>query len=100
MSSLARLRTILDNDITIVCCTPTHALHLTEVARKENLPLAQSKVRALILAGEPGASIPATRERIEAGFGARVFDHYGMTEIGPLGIECPENPIGFHVLET
>jgi phenylacetate-CoA ligase len=100
MTSLARLRTILENQITLVCCTPTYALHLIDTARKENLLLAASAVRALILAGEPGASIPATRERIEAGFGARVFDHYGMTEIGSLGAECAENPGGFHLLET
>ena len=100
MTTLARLRTILENDITVVCCTPTYALHLVETARKEHLPLNPSPVRALILAGEPGASIPATRERIADGFGARVFDHWGMTEIASLGMECQENPGGFHLLET
>src|SRR5262249_2688465 len=60
---------------------------------------ASSAVRALIVAGEPGGSVPATRARIEKSWGARVFDHCGMTEIGPLGIECPENPAGLHLLE-
>jgi phenylacetate-CoA ligase len=54
----------------------------------------------LIVAGEPGGSIPATRARIEAGWGARVFDHSGMTEVGPVGIECVEGPGGLHLLET
>ena len=44
----------------------------------------------LILAGEPGGSIPATRARLEADWHARVFDHSGMTEVGPMTIECPE----------
>jgi phenylacetate-CoA ligase len=56
-------------------------------------------VRCLIVAGEPGGSIPATRARIEAAWNARVFDHSGMTETGPLAIECREAPGGLHVLE-
>ncbi len=99
MSSTARLRFLLDNEATIVLCTPTYALHLAEVAEAEHLDLAHSPVRALIVAGEPGGSIPATRQRIEAAWGARLFDHSGMTEIGPVTAECVENPGGFHVLE-
>jgi phenylacetate-CoA ligase len=100
MSSSARLRMLLDNAATIVLCTPTYALRLAEVAREENMDLAASPVRALIVAGEPGGSIPETRSRIERAWGARVFDHSGMTEIGALGIECPQNPAGLHLLET
>ena len=36
---------------------------------------------------------------MEADWNARVFDHSGMTEIGPLAIECFANPGGLHVLE-
>jgi phenylacetate-CoA ligase len=54
----------------------------------------------VIVAGEPGGSIPATRQRIESAWGARVFDHNGLTEVGPCGIECLENPAGLHLLET
>ncbi|HXG12022.1 MAG TPA: AMP-binding protein [Gemmataceae bacterium] len=100
MSSSARLRFLLDNGATVVLATPTYALRLAEVARTEGIDLSRSPVRILIVAGEPGGSIPATRGRIEEAWGARVFDHYGMTEIGPLGIECDENPAGLHLLET
>lgn len=99
MSTVARLRFLLDHQATVVLCTPTYALHLVEVAEKENLDLPASAVRMVIVAGEPGGSIAAVRERIERGFGARVFDHSGMTETGPIGIECPENPAGVHLLE-
>jgi len=100
MSSTARLRFLMDNEATIVLATPTYAQHLADVARAEGIDLASSPVRAVIVAGEPGGGIPATRERIEKGWGARLFDHTGMTEIGPAGIECPDNPVGLHLLET
>ncbi len=100
MSSVARLYFLVEHGVTVVLCTPTYALHLAEVAAREGLDLRGSAVRALIVAGEPGGSIAATRARIEAGWGARVFDHAGMTEVGPTSIECPENPAGLHVLEA
>jgi phenylacetate-CoA ligase len=100
MSSQARLSLIAENEATIVCCTPTYALRLAEVAAEEGIDLASGSVRALIVAGEPGGSIPATRARIESAWGARLFDHWGMTEIGALAAECVENPGGLHVLEA
>ena len=50
-------------------------------------------------AGEPGAGIPAVRARIEAGWGARAFDHAGMTEMGAYGFEC-QAQAGLHVNES
>ncbi len=100
MGSEARLRMILDNHITAICCTPTYALRLAEVAEAENINLAASRVRALIVAGEPGGNIEATKLRIGQAWGARVFDHWGMTEIGALGIEPLESPGSLNILET
>jgi phenylacetate-CoA ligase len=99
MSSVARLHMLLENQATLVLCTPTYALRLAEVARENGISLGNS-VRALIVAGEPGGSIPATRARIEQAWQARVFDHAGSTEAGPMAFECPENPCGLHVIET
>jgi phenylacetate-CoA ligase len=100
LSSSARLRFLLDNEATVVLCTPTYALRLAEVAHGEKIDLGAASVRTVIVAGEPGGSIPATRGRIENAWGARLFDHTGMTESGPLGIECSEQPGGLHLLET
>jgi phenylacetate-CoA ligase len=97
LSSGARLRMLLDNRATVVLCTPTYAIHLGQYAREQGANL--DAVRCLIVAGEPGGSIPATRARIEDVWQARVFDHSGMTEIGPAGIECQANPGGLHILE-
>ena len=99
MTSAARLRMALDNQATVVLCTPTYALHLAQVAQEQGIDLRGATVRKLIVAGEPGGSIPATRGRIEQAWNARVFDHHGMTEIGPRTSECPEAPGGLHVLE-
>jgi phenylacetate-CoA ligase len=100
MSSQARLRLIADNQATFVCCTPTYAVRLVEEAAAAGLDLGQSSVRGLIVAGEPGGNLPTLRARMEAGWGARVFDHWGMTELGPLATECLADPGNLAVLET
>ncbi len=101
MSSAARLKTILENRVTTLCCTPTYAIRLGEVAREEGIDLATSAVRRIIVAGEPGAGIPATRARIEQLWpGARLWDHHGMTETGPVSFECPARPGVLHILES
>jgi phenylacetate-CoA ligase len=101
MNSLVRLRVILEHEITVLCCTPTYAIHLAEVAAQEKINLAASKVKTIIVAGEPGGSIPATRQRLAQLWpGARICDHHGMTEIGPVTLECPVRPGVLHVLES
>jgi phenylacetate-CoA ligase len=92
---------LLDNGATVLCCTPTYALRLAEVAAAEKIDLQASCVRRIIVAGEPGGSVGAVRERIERLWpGARVFDHHGMTEVGPVTFECPVRPGVLHVLEN
>jgi phenylacetate-CoA ligase len=101
MTSAARLQAIFDNRITVLCCTPTYAQHLGTVARERKIDLADSAVRLLVVAGEGGGSIPATRARLEQLWpGATVFDHHGMTEVGPVTYQCPAQPGVLHVLET
>jgi len=100
MSSEARLQLILENQVTLLGCTPTYALRLADVAASQGIDLRSSSVRAVLVAGEPGGSIPAIRSRIETAWGARVFDHWGMTEIGPLANECADDPGFLTVLET
>jgi phenylacetate-CoA ligase len=101
LSSSARLSTMMDNGATVLCCTPTYAVRLAEVAAKEQVALRDGQVRLVIVAGEPGGSIPSTRARIEALWPkARVADHHGMTEIGPVTYECPKRPTVLHVIES
>ena len=92
MSSAGRLECLLEHEITVVCCTPTYALHLAEVAREGGFDLASSKVRILVVAGEPGGLVPGTRKRISELWGAEVRDHHGMTEIGCVTFEPESSP--------
>jgi phenylacetate-CoA ligase len=98
MSSFQRLKAILANEITVLVCTPTYALHLAEVAEQEGIDLSKSSVTTTIHAGEPGAGLPATRARIQKAWGAKTFDHAGATEVGAWGFECVEQA-GLHVNE-
>jgi phenylacetate-CoA ligase len=100
MTSTARLRFLVEHEATVVFATPTYALHLAEVAVEEGIDLAASPVRMLVVAGEPGGTIPATRKRIEEVWGARVFDHYGMTEVGPVAVEAEDTPNEMYLLES
>ena len=100
MTSTARLRFLIEQEATVVFATPTYALHLAELAAKEGIDLAGSSVRKLVVAGEPGGAIPATRQRIEQVWGARVFDHYGMTEVGPVAIEAEDSPGEMVLIES
>jgi len=86
--SYQRLRNLIALQATVLCCTPSYALHLAEVARKEKIDLKKSAVRKIIVAGEPGGSIPGTKSLIEQEWGAAVFDHTGATEIGGHGLTC------------
>jgi len=86
--SYQRLKNLIELQATVLCCTPSYALHLAEVARKEKIELKKSAVRKIIVAGEPGGSVPGTKARIEEAWGAGLFDHTGATEIGGHGMTC------------
>ena len=49
-------------------------------------------IEKIIVCGEPGGSIPEVRARIQAAWTARVFDHHGMTEIGPVSVSDSDQP--------
>lgn len=98
MSTQQRVRAIAINDVSVVVGTPSYALHLAEVSEQIGIDLPASNVRLTIHAGEPGASIPATKRRLEALWGARCFDHAGSTEVGAWGFECAERQ-GLHLNE-
>ncbi len=99
LSSLARLEFMQQSRSTVMCCTPTYALHLMEVAAQENFPLLDLEIDRIIVAGEAGGSIPAVRSRIEQAWQAKLIDHSGATEIGPWGFGWPDK-CGLHVIET
>jgi phenylacetate-CoA ligase len=93
-----RLHCMRELGATALVCTPSYALHLAEVAPDHGVDLAALSVRTTVHAGEPGAGIPAVRQRIETLWGARAYDHAGMTEVGAYGFACGAQR-GLHVNE-
>jgi phenylacetate-CoA ligase len=93
-----RLHAMAELAATALACTPSYALHLAEVAASKGRDPAALGVRTTVHAGEPGAGIPAVRARLQALWGARAYDHAGMTEVGAFGFEC-ETQAGLHVNE-
>jgi phenylacetate-CoA ligase len=98
--SIQRLHVMRDLGATVVCCTPTYALRLAEVARDEHFDMGSLSVRALIHAGEPGANVARTKARIEAAWDAKCFDHAGASEVGAHSFECEVQPGGIHLIES
>jgi len=81
--------------------TPTYVLGMADTAiNKLGIdPAKDLNIQKITCAGEPGASIPTTKKRMEDAWGAKVYDHIGATEIGAWSYECTEQPGGLHVNE-
>ncbi len=99
LSTLARLELMRSSGATVICCTPSYALHMAEVAEEHQIDAAALDVRRIIVAGEPGGSVPSIRQRIEAAWNARVIDHAGATEVGPWGYADGAGR-GLHIVES
>ena len=99
LDSKGRLQMLGNMEATVLVCTPSYALRLAEVASSEGIPIREGSIKATIHAGEPGASIPSVRTRIEEAWGARCFDHAGGTEVGAWGYSCFVRH-GLHVNEA
>lgn len=94
----ARVKQIIDFGVTVVASTPTYALRMAQEAEIQGLDLKSSPVRTIILSGEPTPA--ATRNLIEAQWGAKVYDTAGMTEISSIFMFEPvDQPGGCHVIE-
>lgn len=85
---------------TVLVTTPSYALHMLEVARSMGLDPSNSPLRLGIFIGEPGSSIPGTRQALEAGWGITVRDMATTSEMTPWGTnaEC-EMGRGVHVMQ-
>jgi len=63
--------------------TPTYALHLAQAAADEKINPRDFGLKVLFFSGEPGASIPGVRDKIEDLYGAKVYDSGSMAEMTP-----------------
>ncbi len=101
LNTQARILKIQELEATALMGTPTYMLGMAETAEnKMGIDPAGLAVNKITCAGEPGASIPGTKERLETAWGAKVYDHAGATEIGAWSYECAAQPGGIHVNEA
>jgi len=101
LDTKARILKIRELQATAMMGTPTYILGMAETARlKMDIDPSELPIQRITCAGECGASIPATKKRLEDAWGAKVFDHAGATEIGAWSFECAAQPGGMHVNEA
>jgi len=98
LDTAARVMKIQELSVTALMGTPTYMLGMAEVARNRlDIDPAGLTIEKITCAGEPGAGIPGTKDRIESAWGAKVYDHAGATEIGAWSFECQSQPYGMHI---
>jgi phenylacetate-CoA ligase len=101
LDTQARLLKIQELRPTAMMGTPTYMLTMAETAKNRmGLDPSRLSIQKITCAGEPGASIPSTKKRMEEAWGAKVYDHAGATEIGAWSYECQAQPGGMHVNEA
>jgi phenylacetate-CoA ligase len=102
LNTEARILKMRELQCTAFMSTPTYVLRMADVARNKLGidPANDLNIQRMTTAGEPGASIPTTKKRMEEAWGAKVYDHIGITEVGSWSYECTEQPGGQHVLEA
>lgn len=93
-----QVRLMKDFDVDCLCCTPSYALNIAEVAEEEGYDPREFPIHAGILGAEPCSE--ATRAEIEQKMGIQVFDIYGLSEVMGPGVACEcEQQHGLHVCE-
>jgi len=101
LDTQARILKIQELKATALMATPTYVLGMADTAKsKMGIDPADLGIRRITCAGEPGASIPSTKNRMETAWNAKVYDHAGATEIGAWSYECQNQSGGMHVNEA
>lgn len=93
-----QVRLMKDFDVDCLCCTPSYALNIAEVAQEEGYDVHEFPIHVGILGAEPCSE--ATRAEIEQKMGIQVYDIYGLSEVMGPGVACEcEKQHGLHVCE-
>ena len=87
-----------DFGVTVLCCTPSYALQIAEVAAQMGEDLMKLPLKSGHFGAEPWTE--AMRKRIEELFPLKALDIYGLSEVAGPGVanECLEQN-GLHVFE-
>jgi phenylacetate-CoA ligase len=88
---LAALRSLSPQ---VLVCTPSYALHISEAAAAKGIRT--DSLERIMVAGEPGGGEELFRKKLEAAFGAKVYEVMGIGDIAAsLWGEC-EHQAGMH----
>jgi phenylacetate-CoA ligase len=84
---------------TVLCCTPSYALHLFEVAQSSGIDFKNLSLHTGIFGAEPWTE--GMRMDIESKLQLKALDIYGLSEImGPgVAMECKAAQKGLHIWE-
>jgi phenylacetate-CoA ligase len=77
---------------TIFSATPSYCQHLIGVAANLGIDLPGSTIERLIVGGEPGGSLPGTKEVLTEGWGASVHDSGSTSEMYPFNTNVTAVP--------
>ena len=93
-----QLIALRDFGSSVLCCTPSYALHLAEAIEEAGLKPKDLKLRVGFFGAEPWTE--AMRDALQTRLGIMALNIYGLSEvIGPgVSVECPERD-GMHVAE-
>jgi len=93
-----QLMALRDFGSSVLCCTPSYALHLAEAIEEAGLKPRDLKLRVGFFGAEPWTE--AMRIALETRLNIMALNIYGLSEvIGPgVSVECPERD-GMHVAE-
>jgi phenylacetate-CoA ligase len=75
-----------DFDARVLCCTPSYALAIAEVAERDGVDLRESGLEIGLFGAEPWSE--ALRKEIEARLGLEAIDLYGLSEVMGPGVAC------------
>ncbi|HET9491056.1 MAG TPA: phenylacetate--CoA ligase [Methylomirabilota bacterium] len=93
-----QLTAFTDFGSSVLCCTPSYALHLAEALGDAGIATKDLRLRVGFFGAEPWTE--AMRDAIESRLDVMALNIYGLSEvIGPgVAVECPERR-GMHVAE-
>ncbi len=88
-----------DFGTTVLCCTPSFALYLWDVAQELQLDVTKFPLKVGVFGAEPWSE--AMRRDIEQKWNIKACDIYGLSEIiGPgVSCECVEAQNGLHICD-
>ncbi len=94
-----QLMLMQDFGTTVICCTPSFAIYLWDVAQQVGMDVTKLPLKVGVFGAEPWSE--AMRRDIEAKWNIKACDIYGLSEIvGPgVSCECVEAQSGLHINE-